>query len=127
MKEGWDGPLQKFLRNEPFFLSLPFPYFYNSVDAQNCYSAVFLEFLFLLFCFNYYCTQQTQRHLFDLQKTSPQVTWKRPYFKLVLKNFSDLKKGTFKSSLRPLIWDVNMIKKKPFSRLWDAFCAIFHI
>ena len=92
MKEGWEDPYWKFLRNEPFFLSVPFPCFYNSVDTQNCYSAVFSDTLFLLFCFNYYCTQQTLRHIFNLQKASPQVTCKAPYFRPVLKNFLGLKK-----------------------------------
>ena len=32
-------------------------------------------------------TQQTQKRLFDVEKTSSQVAWKTPYFRPVLKDF----------------------------------------
>ena len=68
-------------------------------------------------------TQQTQRCLFDIEKTFSQVAWKTPYFRSVLKDFSDLKKAP----LRPLYWDFNMIKKRPLSLVWDVVCVVFYI
>ena len=56
-------------------------------------------------------SQQTQRRLFEVEKTSSQVAWKTPFFRPVLEDFSGLKKGACKSSLRPQYWDANMIKK----------------
>ena len=68
-------------------------------------------------------TQQTQRRLFDIEKTFSQVAWKTPYFRSVLKDFSDLKKAP----LRPLYWDLNLIEKRPLSLVWDVFCVVFYI
>ena len=65
--------------------------------------------------------------LFDAEKTSSQVAWKRPYFRSVLKDFSGLKKSACKSPLRPLYWVTNMINKRPLSRLILAFTTYTRI
>ena len=74
-----------------------------------------------------FLSQQTQRRLFDVEKSSSRVVWKTPYFRPALKDFSGLQnvplvvlkpvllrrkydqKDTFKLSLKHLLQRLSYI------------------
>ena len=91
---------------------------------------IVIQQFFLIFCFYYFVlvTIVPSRHK-DIF-----LIWKRGLCKsprrhliwgLFWKTFRAEK--TVRSSLRLLLWDANLIKKRPLSRLWDKFCVFPHI